>query len=261
MKDEKFIRSFLQALENKEVIDAILKITSGNSQAHNSLVESEITGFQNNSLSNKIAELKVQAASYATQLNERKKRNRELEINKSELENENIVLKRHVEKLTEQSAKLEKRLHTRELEVEKLKNRFKMQLELHQVYLGLSDSTRKALNGIFKGESIEEFIFCGVQWKSIESLWDFIKWQLLEESCTELKELTRIFTYFLNAHNTVYESPLYALQSIKAGDVFDEDKHLRGPNSKISGVITEVLLLGYINTQTNKIVRKSIIRV
>ena len=59
----------------------------------------------------------------------------------------------------------------------------------------------------------------------------------------------------------IYNEPIYKIQDVSIDDEFDEEKFIRGYNSKISGMVSDINLLGYINVVTGKIVKKSVVRV
>lgn len=146
-------------------------------------------------------------------------------------------------------------------DISNFKNEFKDIRLAYSIYLGLHESIKGQLDGIFKGRDIEKFLYCGVQYKNIEALWEYMKILSVNGKNENLIQLNNIFKHLLNTYNQIYEKPLYEIQKVEIGETFDEDKFIRGYSSKINGNIQEVYVNGYINLNTNNIVKKSVVRV
>ncbi len=169
---------------------------------------------------------------------------------KDKLDNQLILIK-----------KLENEILSKKDDIEILKNRFPKIDEVYKRYTGLSENTKKSLMGIFKGDTIDRFIFCGVQHENIENLWDYINRELIEGKMEDIDSLKIIFDYFFDAHNLIYESKLYIKQEVAVNDRFDDDLHTRISEGNVKGNITEVLFKGYINCNSNKVSRKSLVKI
>lgn len=141
-----------------------------------------------------------------------------------------------------------------------LASSFEQGLKVFHTYQCLSSELKSSLSGIFRGETVEHFLFCGVQKPNIELLWDAIKIRVVDENYEQLEELQQIFTYFLNAYNSIFEKPLYELQTVDTNERFDHELHIRTNKSRVSGKIEHVLLKGYWNKNNRKIERKSIVK-
>lgn len=224
--------------KNKELTYKIENINSEN----RNLKDKNIELLENLSNSKELHKIQVKEleSNYKLKL-------RELEERENNLKSINIELKNQVSNLNNQ--------------VMNLKNEFKDIRIAYSVYVDLEESIKKQLDGIFKERSIENFLYCGVQYKSIESLWEYIKILSINGKIENLIELNNIFIHLFNAHNKIYKTPLYKMQEVKIGQIFDEDKFTRGYNSKINGAIQEIYVNGYINLNTNSIVKKSVVRV
>ncbi|MCK8826591.1 hypothetical protein MWH25_02355 [Natroniella acetigena] len=288
-EDKKFIANLLVALEEEEVITKIKEIIgkdeliAGDSEIEvreykTALEEkesqildlrSELKNYKA-SLNNKgkeIESLKSNLASKASRVDELEfeisSKQRELETKNrkiEELKNENSSLKAQGEELRLEKSRLHNEVRNQQEEIRRLKDRFKGVGDIYKVYLNLSSGNKSSLQGIFKGDSIEEFIYCGVQYDNLESLWEYIKREVIEDKNSEINKLDQIFTYFFAAHNRIYDSPLYKRQEVKVGESIDEDKHIRGRDSKVIGEIKEVLFRGYINLKTDRVIKKSVVR-
>ena len=163
--------------------------------------------------------------------------------------------------LQKEHSELESRHHVLNKEYLDLKSSWKDVRESYDTYLSLSSEVRESLKGIFRGGTIEEFFSCGVQYENIESLWDFIKIGVLEEKETDSKSLIFIFIFFFKAFNKIFASPLYVMEETNQGQLFDYDLHIRTGSSKVMGQISYVLLPGYRNAKTNKLIKKSVVKV
>ena len=144
-------------------------------------------------------------------------------------------------------------------EVDFYRDNFEKELTTYTLYEGLSSSTKASIKGIFKDDSLKGFLACGVQEKNISSLWDYVKDELREEKNSDIKSLKTIFNFFFEGYNRAY--PMYEVQKVKVGDVFDTEEYIKTNTSSVSGKVDEVVFSGWVNAKTQKIVKKSIVKV
>lgn len=152
--------------------------------------------------------------------------------------------------LNKEDLKLKKR-------IEKLKS-FEKWTNIYEKYKSLSGEVRNSLSGIFKGDDIPTFIYCGLQENNINNLWEYMKSLALngeEEVCL----LSEIFFNFFDAYNLIYENPLYQKQNVQIGDEFDDELYIRTSGSNPAGNIKKIILEGYILKSNKKIIKKSIV--
>lgn len=145
------------------------------------------------------------------------------------------------------------------VKIEGYKTKFDVDLDKYELYRTLTDETKISLKGIFKDDTFEGFIACGVQDKNINSLWDYIKNELIENSNQDNESLVKIFDFFFMKYIIAY--PMFEVQNIEIGEDFNTDFHIKDSQSSASGTIKKVLLKGWINTKTNSVIRKSVIRI
>lgn len=138
---------------------------------------------------------------------------------------------------------------------------FQRQTHTFYQYQSLSDQSKEALSGIFKGTSFEEFLACGVQPGNIDTLWEFSRNQALEENLEDIDILEQIIAYFVDLYNRTNESPILAFQKVETGDSFDVDLHIRTQKSKAAGKISKVLLTGLTNAFTGEVIKKTVVEV
>lgn len=139
--------------------------------------------------------------------------------------------------------------------------KFDRKFHMFNQFKKLEIETLKSLKGIFKYETIENFVACGSQKENIEAYWDFIKYRVMNGNLTELRLLSDIFRYFLKLHNETSDQQVFKQQIVNLGDEFDVSLHIRTPDGKASGKIGNIYLEGYLNAVTGVIIRKSIVRV
>ena len=139
------------------------------------------------------------------------------------------------------------------------KDKYKTLNSTYECFKNLKCEIHKELTNVIKIENSEIFLCSGVQWDNIEALWSFISYKLNEYDENEIEILINTFKYFFERYNEIHR--LYALLDVNINDQFDEDLHTRASNSCVTGKISEVLLNGYKNIRTSKIVQKSIVRV
>ena len=208
------------------------------------------------------------------------KKEKKLEYSIKEKDNEIEMLKGLVENLTKTMNIKENKLR----ELEELKDRLKIgikdvksknnklskkvdfyrttfekELTTYALYEGLSSSTKASLKGIFKDDSLKGFLACGVQENNISSLWDYVKDELREEKNSDIKSLKTIFYFFFDSYQRAF--PIYRVQKVALGDEFDNEEHIKTNSSSVIGKVDEVVFVGWVNSKTKKIVKKSIVRV
>lgn len=171
----------------------------------------------------------------------------------SEIEKENKILVNEIEAVKKENIlPLQKKLDF-------YREQFENQIKVYSLYKDLSPRAIKSLENIFKGDSIDIFMACGIQEDNINSLWYYIKNEIIEERDEDIEKLKFIFEYFFNLY--IVPNDYYTSQEIKIGDKFDTSIHIAHSRGKSSGEVKEVLLRGYLNKNTKKIINKSLILV
>ena len=133
------------------------------------------------------------------------------EISKREIENK--TLHNEVEILKkENNLSLQKEL---DFNIKQFEN----QIKVYTLYKELSPRAIKSLENIFKGDSIDTFIACGIQEDNINSLWYYIKNEIIEEKIEDINNLKIIFEYFFNLY--IIPNDYCISQDVKIGDNFD----------------------------------------
>ncbi len=227
MKKEKF----LDFLEDEDIQEKIREIVNKQEKGL-SFPSEENKLLKEEKIKNE--DLQKQIEDYKLTLENEQTKNHDLQQNIKSLENENYSLKQKVQYYEKSFAK---------------------DLEMYSLYKSLAHSTKSSLENIFKDDSLQGFISCGVQERNITSLWDFIKTEITEER--NHKDLVKIFYYLFEKYTLAY--PKYELLQVSKGDKYDVEYHIK-TGSDLSDNISEVLLLGWKNTKTDDIVNKSIVR-
>lgn len=187
-----------------------------------------------------------------------------------------------IQELTEKIARLEAQLRIKQSELaettRKLKltenNReeykskyfqfkgiFQRQTKTFYLYQGLSEASKDALDGIFKGTSFENFLACGVQPGNIDAVWEFARSVAIAGNMADLEILEKIIAYFVSLYNGTNDSDVLAFQPVRAGDLFDVDMHIRTPDSKAAGYISRIILTGLTNAFTGEIIKKAVVEI
>jgi len=140
------------------------------------------------------------------------------------------------------------------------KNNFEDDLKAYEIYQTLNSSTKSSLDGIFKDSSLQGFIACGIQDRNISSFWDYIQNELRDNTNQDITNLIKIFDFLFSRYIIAY--PIFAIQNVNINDKFDTDDYIRDNSSQaVSGNISKIVLRGWINKKTNKIIRKSVVKV
>ena len=142
---------------------------------------------------------------------------------------------------------------------------FQKQTHTFYQYQNMTEQSKGALQGIFKGESFEEFLACGVQPANIDALWEFARNVALNETLNDnrddLEILGELILYFVHLYNGTNDSPVLSFLSPKVGEAFDTDQHIRTRDSRPAGVISEILLDGLANAYTGEVIKKAVVKI
>ncbi|OOE57131.1 hypothetical protein BZG13_12075 [Salinivibrio sp. ML323] len=185
-----------------------------------------------------------------------KKKNTEEDLNAYKEDNKKLVealsdkkdeLKSRQEQLSEVNAALDKYKHT-----------FESDILLSQLYHELSEKTQGSLRGIFKDTSTQGLVACGIQEKNIANLWDYIKNEVVNGDNADIDRVIKMFDALFERFILAY--PMFSFQEVTKGIEFDTQQHIKHNTSKnTSGPIQHVLLRGYVNTNTNKVIKPSVV--
>jgi len=247
-KDENITNLTVQNDVLKAARDSLLKKNEENSKLMTSM-QSEMDGR------------KTLIEVYITEQKKLKAEKESLQKQVDDLTKTGNYLKDETIQLNKEIIQLKDNLKQKELAEIELQKFFK-EAKIHfERYSKLSDSVKAPLRGVFKGDTAEMFICAGVQWENIEAIWAFLQTQVgmsTVQSSTPM--LVEMFKYFFNLYNSMQDRPVYQMQEVYLDETFDEDKHSRSNNSSVRGKICEILLPGYVNVRTGKII-KTIVRV
>jgi len=155
--------------------------------------------------------------------------------------------------------KLETQKQSIETELQNYKRNFDELQTVYTLFTSLSPQTLRSIHGIFKDDSLQGFLAAGVQERNIDSLWDYIKNQIIEDNNKDTPKLIEMFDVLFGLYAKAY--PHMEIQEINTGESFDPNKHIRTSGSQVSGVITSVVLHGWINSKTKKIINQSVVKV
>ena len=166
-----------------------------------------------------------------------------------------------VRDLNEKNEEKDEKISSQKSEINALNSQFSSIKKSYRLFLSLENDVKSDIVAILKGDKIENFVYSGVQYKNIEAICEYAKNRAVNGQIDDLDKLQNIIENFLDAYNMIYNEPIYKIQDVGIGDEFDEEKFIRGYNSKISGMVSDINLLGYVNVVTGKIVKKSVVRV
>jgi len=131
---------------------------------------------------------------------------------------------------------------------------------VQEIYSHLSEETRGSLGGIFKNTTLSGLIACGIQEKNIGNLWDYAKNEVVNDTNPDVTHIIQLFNMLFSRFTLAF--PMYKSQPVTIGDDFDTQLHIKHSSSNnASGVIGVVLLRGYLNTKTGKVIKQSIVRI
>ncbi|GAB3530064.1 hypothetical protein [Photobacterium alginatilyticum] len=147
-----------------------------------------------------------------------------------------------------------------EEKLEWYRKNFSDDIKIQEVYNEFSEQTKSSLSGVFKDTSPKGLISCGIQEKNIGNLWDYAKNEVVNGINPDIDGILKLFELLFSRFIIAY--PAYKIQSVQSGDEFDTQQHIKHNSStNMSGIIDAVLLHGYLNAKTNKVIKPSIVRV
>lgn len=186
--------------------------------------------------------------------------NKELQSKQNKLTSMNSTLQNNVQQLQSDNKSIETSNTKLTKTIEFYRENFEDELKAYELFTSLTPNTRDSLTGIFKDSSLQGFLSCGVQDKNISSFWEYIKTELQEDKNSDRGKLVQIYDFLFQRYIRAF--PMYELQKVHKGDEFEALAHINhSSSSAVSGTITEVLLQGYINTKTSKVIKQSVVKV
>ncbi|OOF11041.1 hypothetical protein BZG82_05350, partial [Salinivibrio sp. PR5] len=88
--------------------------------------------------------------------------------------------------------------------------------------------------------------------------WDYIKNEVVKGDNADIDRVIKMFDALFERFILAY--PMFAFQEVTKGIEFDTQQHIKHNTSKnTSGPIQHVLLRGYVNTNTNKVIKPSVV--
>lgn len=223
----------------------------------------------------------IDVSRYSSEINSLKAKNRDLINEVQKLENQKNAItsdfQTKIGKLEREVDNYKSKTDTQNQKISNLQNqikellkikdkynaigvKFENVLRMYQIYQQLQEKHGTFLGSLFKGNSIEVFFTCGVQRDNIDLLWDYIKDSIIEEK-DYIEELKTLFNYFFTLYNKIYDNELFRFSEVNIGDYFDSEKHIKSSASNHSGKISNINFYGYYNTNTDKIIKKTIVKV
>lgn len=253
-KEDKMIKKILSWLKcepiRKEIVDIVKEDISKNtkSQDKKKKLKEELTSLQNDMRKQKESFF-AKEQSFQEKIDEQNNQIQHHLAKKEQYENSLSHLQNSIEDLQHTNNKLQKKVDNLLC--------FEKDLEIYNLYQNLDLGIKKSLSNIFKSDTVEGFISCGVQEKNISNFWDYIKNEIIEEK-PNTKELIKIFYFFFARYSLAV--PYMRLNDDKKDNHFDPILHLKhSSSSSSSGNISEVILLGWENTKTKKRIKQSIV--
>ena len=283
MKEEEFKNLLLQALEDDDVVRRLKEIfrdkgiPSGpeiRSEEPGDELRKELAGLrgrvqqQESALASKTEEIKGLRAQVERQNQELDDKTFTIQKSEKTINDLNDQIQRMEQSYDDALKEKEKKLQEKEEERKKATDElagyqscFQKPWALFESYKSLSEKARGQLSSIISVSSPLTFIASLSEFSHLESLWENIKYMILNGGRTEdTQKLTEIFVYFFNLMNDSIPEPVYKMIPERTGVRFDDTKHIRGFGSTAQGVVKEIQLPGYYAVNTRRIIRKSVVK-
>lgn len=242
----------LELLEDRDVIEKIKSIMSVSSRMDiNDNTEID-------RLRERISVLESEKKVLESQITTLKQKNHTLTIEKKELietqnqySQSNELLQRETEQLKQELAK-----------EQTLSINIKKSAGLYDRYLELSENIRiSGLGNVISDKTVLSFMISCSDFDNLSSIWDYCKNMIQNASFSdaEISIIRDIFEYYFEETNNALPIAKYKLDDVRSSQEFDDELHIRGKDSRVSGRISEVLLRGYVQVNNGKRMRQSIV--
>lgn len=213
----------------------------------------KLTG-KNSELSKQLKKCNSEKKEYTDKVNRLTKEIAAYRENFKSIENENRILKDNISKCNQKFDNLNTKFSD-------LQTKFKSIYRIYDMFNSLPSETIKVLRGIFKKECLESFIACGVQQSNLNSLWEYMKSEVMSNRFEHIQKLSEIHGYFFELLNQTDDEPRYRWQNVNVGECFDVEKYTRAKDGKAAGNISQIYLIGYESVITGKVIKKSIVKI
>ncbi|ASI97002.1 hypothetical protein [Vibrio rotiferianus] len=248
------IQTLLEALEDEKIQAKIREIVDEKKDCSEVLLENDQESNVDNS------ELVLVKESLQKAESENEELNKFFEKLKSllGLEKEANVAVEQLSAQVEDKKRLESDVITLSQKLEFYRDNFSDDLQAFELYGRLSEQTRHSLSGIFKDTSVQGLIACGIQEKNISNLWDYAKSETVNGNNGDIENVIALFNLLFKRFTLAY--PMFSLQDVNPGDSFDTQFHIKHSSSvNTSGAINQIMLYGYVNSKTGKVIKPSIV--
>ncbi len=230
------------------------------SQAHISQQAEKIDALieQNKQLTEDNMDLNKVIEKFKTLFSNEEQTSQALRETRTVLEQRLSTLEQDLESLKHAKQQSEQQLTHCQSDLAHYQQQFQADVTHYELFNGLSASTQRSIAGIFKDSSLPGFIACGVQDRNIDSFWQYIKTQVIEANNPDSDVLIRLFDFLFSRYTYAY--PHIKKQTVAIGERFDPVKHIKTPNSATSGTIQAIILSGWENTNNDKLIRPTLVR-
>ena len=140
-----------------------------------------------------------------------------------------------------------------------LDERFADGWALYKTFLMLDDEERENSGLYF--DNFKEFICSGAQQKRLEGVWEAALDCKRGGKFDDAKIFWEIFKYCVGLVNAAQGTQVISILNTQIGERYDTTNHsTSGTDSPTQGVVQEIILAGYQNNLSRKIIRKSNVR-
>lgn len=135
---------------------------------------------------------------------------------------------------------------------------------MFKTYQQLNEDIRDELQGIFGNADTPVMFFCNaLQENHLDNFWEYICSKINSGKINRDMEgmLNALFDFCFDMVNISQPKPMYKRLQVQAGFDFDNSYMIKTSDSSQLGIIKEVKLAGYVYALSNKVVKRSLVRV
>ena len=195
----------------------------------------------------------------------RQEHDRQMHANTA-LSQDKLALQDQVQELHSEKDRLEKDAQTLRQKNDCLEKKYRVYQCLEEAwenYQALSEETRRRLDGLFKQcrTSLELLAFGSQEKEStLTSLWEQCRSSHMANG-SEFANLKVLFEFFLSMNLAVDGHNGYQRLEAKEGSAYAPDQGMQAINPMSQGQVSTVILAGFKETRTGKIIRKCLVEV
>ncbi len=177
-----------------------------------------------------------------------------------ELEKHKNTLQGNIQGLEDKISVLEQDISDAASELNTLRELIQPIQDIYTEYQKLPNSIKQNLAAVFTGNNMWSFFFCGLREEALKAMWN--QWKhLLDQHKKPDESLKKMFYFFFDRLNSIYEVPEYTLVEPENGSIFNSAIAISDSSGNTQGKVEQVIIPGLSYAKSGMIITKPIVLV